>query len=377
MPASPRRILILIGQLARGGAERQVHELAVRLDTQRFVPIVVTFEAGGHYEGLLAAAGVEVIVLDKKGWREAGALARLSTLMRRRRIDLVHAFLFPANWRAVAAAAIAGVRTVVCGVRSPGTCMTARQRIIHRAALRGASAVVANAPAVRDDVIRATGVAPGRVRVIMNGVDASSFSPGETPLRRRWQQDGGPVIGFVGSLREAKDPLLFLRVAAAAQRSIPRARFVMVGDGGMRAEVESAVRGGDPDGADRLGGLGGTLILAGERSDLPDVMRALDLLVVTSTREGCCNAILEAMATGVPVVATDVGGNRDLITDGVSGRLFAHGDAEAGAAAVVALARDPDLAAAMGREGRARARRDFSMEAMVGATSRLYEDLVT
>jgi len=367
MAGSPRRVLILIGQLARGGAEGQVHELAVRLDRQRFVPLVVTFEAGGHYQGMLDAAGIEVIVLDKSGWREAGALSRLAALLRRRRVDLVHGFLFPANWRAVAASAIAGVKGVVCGVRSPGTWMNARQRLMERAALRGAAAVVANAPAVRDEVIRSRGVPPGRISVIMNGVDTSRFFPGETTLRRRWLDGGGPLIGFVGGLREAKDPILFLQVAAAVERALPRARFVLVGDGAMRAEVQAA---------GSAGRLDGKLILAGERSDMPDVMRALDLLVVTSTREGCCNAILEAMATGVPVVATDVGGNPDLIVDGESGRLFPHGDAEAGAAAVLALARDPDLMAAMGKACLARARRDFPMETMVRATSRLYEDLV-
>jgi glycosyltransferase involved in cell wall biosynthesis len=368
MPDSPRRVLILIGQLGRGGAERQVHELAVRLDRERFVPIVVTFEAGGHYQGMLAAAGVEVIVLDKRGWREADALKRLATLMRRRRIDLVHGFLFPANWRAVAACAIGGVTSVVCGVRSSGTWMNARQRFMDRAALRGAAAVVVNAPAVRDEVIRDRGLPPERVRVIMNGVDASCFFPGETPHRGRWLDNGGPLIGFVGSLREAKDPMLFLEVAAGVERELPRARFVMVGDGGMRAEVEAVVRGG------RLGG--GKVILAGELSDIPDVMRALDLLVVTSNREGCCNAILEAMATGVPVVATNVGGNPDLIVDGENGRLFPHGDAAAGAAAVIALVRDQEIMTAMGKTGLARARRDFTSEAMVTATARLYEDLV-
>ncbi len=371
MPDSPRRVLILIAQLARGGAESQAHELAVRLDRERFVPIVVTFEAGGHYQGMLAAAGVEVIVLDKRGWRETDALTRLTTLMRRRRIDLVHGFLFPANWRAVAASAIAGVKAVVCGVRSTDTWMNARQRLMDRAALRSAAAVVANAPAVRDEVIRSKGLPPERVRVIMNGVDASSFFPGETPLKRRWLGGAGPLIGFVGSLREAKDPMLFLEVAARVELTLPRARFVMVGNGAMRAEVEAAAHGG------RFGGgLGGKVILAGERSDLPDVMRALDLLVVSSNREGCCNAILEAMATGVSVVATNVGGNPDLIVDGENGRLFPHGDAAAGAAAVIALARDQEIMTAMGKAGLARARRDFTLEAMVRATSRLYEDLV-
>ncbi|HZI94737.1 MAG TPA: glycosyltransferase, partial [Patescibacteria group bacterium] len=303
---------------------------------------------------------------DKAGWREAAAPVRLASLMRRQQTDLLHAFLFPANWRAVVSARLAGVRRVICSVRSTGVWMNGRHRVMERLTLPRASAIVANAPAVREDLIQRLGLRPERVQVIMNGVDTDQFHPGDGMLRRQWGADNGsdPVIGFVGSLRDAKDPALFLAMARKVAGRVPRARFVLVGDGPLREELVGMARATQLD---------GRVVFAGERSDIPDVMRSIDLLAVTSVREGCCNAILEAMASGVPVVATAVGGNPDLITQGLDGLLFPHGDAGAGAEAVESLLGRHDLARDIAAAGLQRARTEFSVEAMVRATSALYE----
>ncbi|HEY3176036.1 MAG TPA: glycosyltransferase [Candidatus Polarisedimenticolia bacterium] len=370
MSREPVRVLILIGQLQQGGAERQVHELATRLDPREFTPTVATFEAGGHYQTLLEAAGIRVVVLDKKGLREAHLPLRLARLMRRLGTDVAHGFLFPANWRLLLSARLAGVRAVVCAVRSTGIWMNARHRMMDREALRRASVVVANAPAVREDIVSRAGLDPAQVRVIMNGVDTSRFHPGESPLRSGWEggaKEGQLIVGFVGSLREAKDPLLFIRVAAETSRRHPGVRFVVVGEGPLRQRAESMAR--EANLADRI-------VFAGERSDMPDVLRAMDLLTVTSVREGCCNVILEAMATGVPVVATRVGGNPDLIEHGRTGWLFPHGDVAAGADSIQTLLSDPGLRARVGDAGLQRARDEFSVEAMVGATADLYRSLL-
>jgi glycosyltransferase involved in cell wall biosynthesis len=246
--------------------------------------------------------------------------------------------------------------------------MNARHRLMDRLALRRADAVVANAPAVRDDVIRRVGLDPSRVQVIMNGVDTVVFRPGDSALRETWRSMSGgtSLIGFVGSLRDAKDPALFLTMAARVAAADPGAAFLVVGDGPLRARLESMAR---------ENGLSRRVIFAGERTDIPEVLRALDLLAVTSVREGCCNVILEAMATGVPVVATAVGGNPDLVEHGRNGLLFAHGDAESGARAVLSLLPGGEPAGRLAEAGLRRARADFSVAAMVGATSALYESL--
>ena len=368
MSARPRQVLILIGQLGRGGAERQVHELATRLPRDRFEPTVVTFEPNGHYQPLLESEGVEVLVIPKAGWREALVVPRLASLLTRRDVDLVHAFLFPANWRAVAAGRLAGVRNVICSVRSTGIWMSPRHRIMDRMAMNRASAVVANAPAVRDDVIRRTGVAPGRVHVIMNGVDTTVFHPPDAATASRQgaasPANGSRRVGFVGSLREAKDPMLFLEMARRVAVILPDVAFVVVGDGPLRHRLEETAA---------RGVLAGRVRFEGERPDVPDMIRSFDALTVTSVREGCCNVILEAMASGIPVAATSVGGNPDLITHGRDGLLFAHGDAEAGAGALVDLLSNAGLARSVREAGLERARDRFSVAAMVRETLALYE----
>lgn len=368
MPARQIRVLIMIGQLNRGGAERQVHELATRLDRGRFDPTVVTFEPGGYYQPLLEQAGVRVVVVDKRGWRETVAPMRLASLMRKLSTDVVHGFLFPANWRAMLAARLAGVHAVVCAVRSTGIWMNARHRFMDRMVLTRCGAVVANAPAVARDIVERVGLPASSVRIIFNGVDTTRFHPADT--RQPAAPGGGdhaPSVGFIGSFRDAKDPLLFVRAAAAAASRLPSARFVMVGDGPLRqAVVTEAARHGI---ADRM-------TITGERADIPELLRGFDLLAVTSIREGCSNVILESMATGVPVVATSVGGNPDLVEHAKTGWLFPHGDPGAGGEGMVRLLTDNELRERVRAEALGRVEREFSIATMVSRTAALYEELL-
>ena len=369
-PARPVRVLIMIGQLDRGGAERQVHELATRLDRALYDPTVVTFGRAGYYQPVLEEPGVRLVVVEKGGWREAAALFRLSSLMRELSTDVVHGFLFPANWRAVVAARMAGVRAVLCSVRSTGIWMNARHRWMDRIVLSHASVVVANAPAVASDIVDRVGLPSASVRVILNGVDTGLFHPKESSSRATppgTAGDHGVVVGFIGSLRQAKDPILFVRAAAVAAGRLPSARFVIVGDGPLRSAVAAE--------AGRLG-IGGKVTFLGERSDIPDLLRGLDLLAVTSEREGCCNVILEAMATGVPVVATRVGGNPDLIEHGRTGWLFAHGDPGGGGEGMVRLLAHDGSREQVRAEALARARTAFSIDTMVSRTAALYEEFL-
>lgn len=369
MQTRPVNILVVIEHLGRGGAERQVHELVTRMDRDAFRPTVVTRSPDLEYRAMLEAAGVPVIVMDRAGWTLPPVPGGLAAVVRRTRADLLHAYLFPASWRSILASAFAGSKPVICAVRSTGSWMNARHRMMERWAMRRARAVVANAPSIRSDLLARTGLPDDRVRVIMNGVDLTVFRPGHSEARRGLvlgAGDRGPLVGYIGNLRQAKDPELFVRIAARVAQRMHSARFVIVGSGGLRDRLETTIR---------EAGLGERLRLAGRRTDMPEVLRALDALVVTSRREGCCNVILEAMATGVPVVATAVGGNPDLVADGGTGWLFSHGDVEAGAERILRLIQDRDRAARMGRAGLERARRDFGIDTMVRATEHLYREV--
>lgn len=159
----------------------------------------------------------------------------------------------------------------------------------------------------------------------------------------------------------------FVEVLRSQPQWRSRLRLVLVGDGPLRAECVAVLRDA---------GMSELAWLPGERSDVPDVMRGLDCFVLPSLVEGISNTILEAMASGLPVLATDVGGNRDLIDAGVSGEIVPPGDVQALADAIASLAADPARARAMGRAGRDAVEQRFSLPAMVSAYERVYDSVL-
>lgn len=214
------------------------------------------------------------------------------------------------------------------------------------------------------------GFDPAAVTQITNGVDSARFRPALTPQRPPgcpFTEPGLCLAGTVGRMQTVKaQPLLAQAfVAALAQQPALRAtlRLVMVGDGPLKAECEHILA---------QAGLRELAWLPGERNDVPQLMQGLDLFVLPSLAEGISNTILEAMASGLPVVATAVGGNADLVEDGVSGRIVPAGDVPALAQALITFAGDEAARRAAGAAGRARVEACFSLAAMVAAYERVY-----
>ena len=216
------------------------------------------------------------------------------------------------------------------------------------------------------------GIAPRRISQIYNGVDGDAFcaaSTGPVPLAgcpfdvaAHW------LVGSVGRMQGVKHQTLLARAFVLALQQAPalraQARLVLVGDGPLRAECIAILQAG---GADALAWL------PGERADVADVMRALSCFVLPSLAEGISNTILEAMASGLPVIASAVGGNGELVRDGQSGLLFPSGDVQALANAIVRLHQDRSAAQQMGQAGRAAVDRQYSLQAMVAAYQQVYD----
>lgn len=218
------------------------------------------------------------------------------------------------------------------------------------------------------------GIPARKVTQIYNGVDASRFHPAEglpaiagCPFRRpdHW------LVGTVGRMQTVKDQTLLARAFIRALELDPsledRLRLVMVGEGPLRTEALQLLA---------QAGVADLAWLPGERHDVPAILRGLDCFVLPSLAEGISNTILEAMASGLPVIATRVGGSPELVVEGRSGELVPVSDAEAMARALVGYATSPERARAAGREGRAEVEQRFSMEAMVGAYRGLYDRLL-
>jgi sugar transferase (PEP-CTERM/EpsH1 system associated) len=219
----------------------------------------------------------------------------------------------------------------------------------------------------------AVGVAGTRVSRICNGVDSARFSPSGSGRRRL---PGSPfdashhlVIGTVGRLQAIKDQITLARgFARLCHRDSPvasEARLMIVGDGPLRAELDAEIA--------RLG-IGDRVWLAGERADVPDVMRAMDVFVLPSRAEGISNTVLEAMASGLPVVATAVGGNPELVEHGRTGLLVPPSDAQALCDALAHYLACPERRHRHGSAGRRRVEAEFSIERMVADYESLYRD---
>ena len=219
------------------------------------------------------------------------------------------------------------------------------------------------------------GVAPTRITQLYNGVDLRSFSPRQTLAAVAedcpFASPAHYVIGTVGRMAEVKNQTLLAHafIAALAQRPELRARLrlVMVGDGPLRGQAQALL-----DDA----GVADLAWLPGERRDVPQIMRSLDCFVLPSLAEGISNTILEAMATGLPVVATDVGGNADLVRHGHTGMIVPSNKVQAMAASLLRLADEPQTGAIWGAAARADALARFSMQAMVGQYQGLYDRLL-
>jgi glycosyltransferase involved in cell wall biosynthesis len=352
--AVPLRVLVVTGNAIVGGMESHVLRLCERLPRSAFESIaLVPFESA--FTEALRGCGLRVHVApigEKLRWH---AIQYAASLVREHDIDVIHAHLPAAH--VVAALAGSVTRTpVLATIHAMHLSMWDLE--VHRLT---ATHLCFVSEAARAHAL-AVGVQPSRISVVRNGIDTNRF----TPRTARQGEPVSPVVGYVGRLSPEKNPALFLRAAARIHAHVPDARFVVVGDGPLRAELETlaATLGIDDD-----------VTFAGECSDMPARYRALDLMLLTSWHEGTPLAILEAMACGVPVVATDVGGVAELIVSGTTGALVPPGDDAQMAGRACELLASRAMLARMGERAREHVRARFSIDEQVRATGALLRDV--
>lgn len=376
------KILYVIGTLDVGGTERQLVDLVTRLDRRRFDPVVVCLTSGDELVGRLRHAGIriEIIGLRKPGKRTGPLvahligipkrLARFFGTVRAERPDIVHGMLFWAYTFAAFAAWLARVPVVVASRRSLSNFKKGKPHYawLERAANRRTDVFVANSAAVRRDVLGEERVPPERVRVIYNGIDPALYaSSPDAELRRALIPDHGERVAIVvANFISYKGHRVFLDAWRRVLDVWPDAVALLVGDGPTRLECQQL--------AASLG-LGESVRFLGTRHDVPQLLSIAAIAVHPSFEEGFSNAILEAMAAGLPVIATAVGGSPEVIEEGVTGHLIPARDAGAIFDAISDLFRDHERARRMGEAGRCRVARRFSMDVTVREYESLYEEL--
>lgn len=358
------RVAYVIWSLGLGGAEQVVIRLAAGLDRRRFEPVICCLDERGPFAEQAEQAGIEVVALGKRGPLDAGAAHRLARLFKARRTQVVHTHLWGGNVWGRLAALWARVPKVVTTEHNLDTWKKRHHFLIDRTLAPGTTRLVAVSQQVRE-FYEARGVGRGRWQVIYNGVDTRLAPPRGrgAAFRELGLGAGAPVVALIGRLVPAKAPDVFLRAVAQAAVQVPALQALVVGDGPLRSELEGE--------AHRLG-LAGRVLFTGVRKDVPDLLAGLDAVLFSSVREGLSLTMLESMAAGAPVIATEVGGTPELITHGRTGLLVPPGQPEQLAHALVGLLEDPAGAAAIREAARKRVEERFSLSSMIDAHAELY-----
>ena len=388
MPQDPRRgrggvLRILYPEpLTVGGAERQLVLLAEHLPRDRFEVNFVLLGGWTDNADLAVAAGANVRALGASHRRStpmpifvlkvAGRALEYVRICRHERFDIVDAWLYMSYGLAAVTRPLARVPVLITGRRSLSAFKSSfgpLERAIDAIARRGADVIVANSGAVADDVSRREGVPRASIRVIRNGVRIPEpmTDAARSGLRRSWgAQPGDFVIGCVGSMKRGKGQDRVVDLLPDVVAADPTARLVLVGGGPLREAIEA-----------RIAALGLTnrVVLTGDVPDARPLYGAFDLLVSASDAEGLPNAVLEAAAAGIGIVATAAGGTGEILTDGIEGILVAVPDDASLRAGVIRLAGDAALRQRLGGAARERAATAFSIERFVGETAALYEEM--
>jgi glycosyltransferase involved in cell wall biosynthesis len=352
------KVLQMVGNAIVGGMETHVTRLIERLPLDRFgVTLMCPFESGMADQW--RELGVDVIITPMPESPSWTSIQLACSVVKAHGVDVLHAHLPNAH-------VLAGIAGKLTGKPVVST-LHARQIStldleVHRAAGTYLSAVC------RQTYFQCLGlgVNASQLHLIPNGVDLNDFKPGGARMGALRQRLGiGPeaeLVGFVGRLSPEKGPDVFIRAAVALKQALPNARFVLIGEGPMRGELQSLIERFE---------LGDVAYLCGLMPHMQSVFAELDLVVSSSRSEALPLALMEAMACGLPVVATQVGGVPDLIQHGMTGWLVGDGDFDAIAAHVRTLIEQPQERVAMGQRARDRAEKHLSLDDSVAATMRL------
>lgn len=354
---TPHTVFVL-ASLALGGAESQLTSMLEAVDGHpdglRATVLTLTTNHDPSLVHRLAAIGVPVATVDRAATSFPAFFTALVRWFRRARPVLVHTVLSGSTgtWGRLAAR-LAGVRVIIHSERSLAPRRTRMQMVFEPLAHSFTTRFFTNARAIAER-LEGEGVSPGRIRVLRNGVDLARFTSRTAPLRTEWGVDADAfVVGALGSLRPIKRPDLLLDAVALLPIAERPDLVVFGGDGPLLPTLRARVA-DDPWSRDHVRFLG-------QVGDVPRFLAALDVLALSSDTEGLPNAIIEAMAAGVPCVATRVSDVPDLVTD--NGWVVTPGDASELARALAAMrALDADERSAMGLRGRVRAESEYSLD---------------
>jgi sugar transferase (PEP-CTERM/EpsH1 system associated) len=365
----------VVDNLGRGGLQNGLLNLIQRLDRGRFEHVIYSMRGLDENAARFESAHVRISCLTDRESNRSFQVPALVHAIAAERPHIVHS----RNWaaiEAVAAARLAGSYGVIHSEHGLDRGIEEkepwRRRCFRRLAFEMADRVVSVSNQLRDFHSSRTGFPAKRMLVIHNGVDSQRFCPDAAARARSRRElrvaDDDFCIGAVGNLTPVKDYSTLLQAMECVGESIRNWRLVIAGEGPERERLQSFIA-ARPQLKNRV-------LFLGLSSRVSELLNAMDVYVLSSLIEGISNSVLEAMATGLPVVITATGGNPETVVDNESGLLFPVGDFGALAEKLILLDRQADLRSHLGRAALGRVRREFSMEAMLGKYERLYRSVL-
>ena len=354
------------------GAEVLVAETIRRLGS-RIEPVVFCVDSIGGLGEIMRTEGVEVLAFDRRPGLDLRLVWRLARAIRQRRLQVLHAHQYTPFFYGALAAKLAGVgtRTILTehGRHFPDIVPRKRRLanrfFFDRLADRITAVCAFSAAGLSDN----DGFRAARIEVIENGIDADRYEPSSDQAQLKQQLGFDPARRYIITIARfhpVKDHRTLLRAFADVNERIADVDLLLAGDGPLRLELERLVA--------ELG-ITNRVRFLGVRHDVPDLLKAADLFVLSSVSEAASITLLEAMASGKPVVVTNVGGNPEIVREGVEGLLTPRGDAKAMAVAMTRLLNDRDLATLMGRRAAERVRTGYQLDRTIERYERVYEEL--
>jgi sugar transferase (PEP-CTERM/EpsH1 system associated) len=361
-----------------GGLENGLVNLINAMPDDRYLHAIICLTEYTSFRLRLLRSNVELIALNKGQGKDLGVYVRLWHLLRRLQPDIVHTRNF-ASLECQLPAWLAGVQHRIHSEHGWDIHdlhgQNRKYRLLRKLYRPLVDRYIPLSRQIENYLVNRVRVPASRTTQIYNGVDTKRFRPDnqvkDEILPAGFKESGNLIIGTVGRMHAVKDQATLVHAFLLLLRTVPYARdklrLVVVGDGPLRKQLSDLTK---------KGGAEGQVWLAGERNDVPELLRTMSLFVLPSLAEGISNTILEAMATELPIVATRVGGTPELVEEGKTGILVPPANPESMALAIKRYIDSPDLLKAHSRAGRERVIKHFSLQSMVNAYLSVYDDIL-
>lgn len=361
------RIMHVVLSLNCGGLENLVIRLSNAMDKERFHLSICCLDNKGNLGEMASNLGIDVIVMHRKPGFDFSLILRLAYILRKKRVDIVHTHNPSAHLYGTIAARLALIPIVVNTRHGVGV----GERPVGNVLLwRLTNKVIAVSHRVKDKLLKSDILNSDKVITIQNGVDIKEFDSKYVKVRKEnfGIEDSAPVVGIVARLSVEKDHKTLLKAFKIVIQKIQNVKLVIVGDGHLKEELEKISRERQLD---------GKVLFLGYRDNIPSLLKLMDVFVLSSFSEGLSLTLLEAMAMEKPIVAARVGGNPEVVLDGVTGRLVPPNDPTALAEALMEILNNKDMAEKMGKRAKERVSRLFSFERFIRDHEKLYSELIT